>query len=173
MNKATSRNNGIVGGMRALALPLFGYFHSSPVVPKVPPVSAYVPEPTEPSLFTRGEGAVHPRWVRWFMMKYGLNHTMAMNIGTALYSHLSQEPRRHIDLDDPLPPVSLQDEALVSMAFVMDYRHRYGVSFQVAYTMGYSVLFRARKVPGSDESTGAMRNHFNPSGIKVHVSAVG
>jgi hypothetical protein len=78
------------------------------------------------------------------MMKYGLSHSMAVNIGTALYNHLSEEPRRYIDLDDPLPPVSLADEALVSMAFVMDYRHRYGVSFQVAYTMGYSELFGPR-----------------------------
>ena len=171
MNKATSRNNGIVGAMRSLALPLFGHFHTKPQVFNVPK-SMYVPEPTEPSLFTRGEGAVHPRWVRWFMMKYGLNHTMAMNIGTALYSHLSQEPRRHIDLDSPLPPVSLENEALVSMAFVMDYRHRYGVSFQVAYTMGYSELFRSRPHPGTSGGNVVMGDRFGPSGINVHAAVV-
>lgn len=142
INKATSVNLGVVGAMRSLALPLFGDV-ITPVF-RAPTKPAYIPEPTEPSLFTRGEGAVHPRWVRWFMVKFGLSHPMALNIGNALYAHLTNEPRQHIDLDSPLPPMSLPDEALVSMAFVLDYRHRYGVSFQVAYTMGYNVLFNTR-----------------------------
>lgn len=172
MNKATSRNSGIVGAMRSLALPLFGCFHTTTVLLKVPGKSPYVPEPTEPSLFTRGEGAVHPRWVRWCMMKHGLNHTMAMQIGTALYTHLTQEPQRHIEMDTPLPPVSLQDEALVSMAFVMDYRHRYGVSFQVAYTMGYSELFRARPYPGSNGGNVSLRRPFGLHSVNVHAAVV-
>lgn len=138
-NKATG-HPAIRSAMRSLALPLFGRF-LEPIM-QIPDKTEYRPEPGEPSLFTRGEGAVHPRWVRWFMIKHGLSHPMAMSIGTALYSHLTQEPLRDIDPDSTPPDVSLPDEALVSMAFVMDYRHRYGVSFQVAYTMGYSYLYK-------------------------------
>lgn len=147
INKATSAKIGLVGAMRSLAMPLFMSMHATAPVLQIPGKSEYKPDPTEPSLFTRG-GGVHPRWVRWFMMKYGLNHQMAMNIGTALHTHLTAEPQRYIDYDDAPPAVSLEDEALVSMAFVMDYRHRYNVSFQVAYTMGYSELFGPRSVPG-------------------------
>lgn len=138
INKATGHPV-IRSAMRSLALPLFGHI-LGPIM-QIPEKKSYTPDPSEPSLFTRGEGAVHPRWVRWFMIKHGLTHQMAMNIGTALYSHLTREPLRDIDPDSTPPEVSLPDEALVSMAFVMDYRHRYGVSFQVAYTMGYSHLY--------------------------------
>lgn len=139
VNKATFVNPVLVGALRSLAKPLF----CNVVTPifKVLEKSEYVPEPTEPSLFTRGEGAVHPRWIRWFMIKHGLSHQMAMNIGTALYDHLMKEPLREVDPESPVPPVSLSDIALVSMAFVMDYRHRHGVGFHEAYAVGYNKLF--------------------------------
>lgn len=100
----------------------------------------YQPEPTEPSMFTRAEGVLNPRWVHWFMTKFGLSHQMATNIGTALYDHLEREPRRDINPLDPEPAAMLPDLALVSMAFVLHYKHKHNVSFVEAYTVGYDLV---------------------------------
>lgn len=104
----------------------------------------YIPEATEPSLFTRGEGVIHPHWLKWFATKYALSHSMAFNIGTALCAHLLREKPRYIDPDSVPPPVVLDGSELVSMAFVVDYKHRHNVTYAQAYTAGLTEIFKER-----------------------------
>lgn len=117
----------------------------------------YSPEASEPSIFTRVEGVVHPSWVTWFSKKFGLSHQMALNVGTALYSHLLRERYREIDLEAPSPEPQLPGEELVSMAFVVDYRHRHKVSYPEAYAAGYHLVHKNEGFP----LVGIHRNSFN------------
>lgn len=100
----------------------------------------YRPEASEPSMFTHVQGQLCPRWVNWFMTKFGLSQQMATNIGTALYDHLVGEPRRTIDPLAPEPSAMLQNVGLVSMAFVMHYKHLHDVSFTEAFSIGHDLV---------------------------------
>lgn len=105
----------------------------------------YSPEGSEPSLFTRTPGVLHPRWVSWFSDKFGLSQQMANNVGEALYSHLLREPTRVIDPETPVPELCLPHSVLVSMAFVVDYRHRHGVTYAEAYTAAFDLVAKQRE----------------------------
>jgi hypothetical protein len=129
--------------------------------------TAYQPEATEPSMFTRGEGVLHPRWVNWFMNKFALSHQMASNIGNALYDHLEREPRRYIDPNAPEPQAMLKDVALVSMAFVLHYKHKHNVSFTEAYTVGYDLVSLQAGTPGFEYTTGELHEELVPMPLKA------
>lgn len=100
----------------------------------------YRPEASEPSLFTHVSGQVSEHWVKWFMDKFGLTQQMAANIGIALHDHLLNEQRRPLDATVQEPQAMLKESSLVSMAFVMHYKHTHNVDFTQAYMVGHDLV---------------------------------
>lgn len=98
----------------------------------------YIPESSEPSLFTTVKGEVNPEWVNWFATRYKLSKKTANNIGVALHDYLEAGEGYELTEYTPSSPY-VKDTQTISMMFVLDCSRRYDMALTEACRIAESL----------------------------------
>lgn len=98
----------------------------------------YVPEASEPSLFTQVKDEINPLWVDWFATRYKLSKKTAGNIAVALHDYLVAGEGYELPKFGPANAY-IQGTHITSMEFVLDCSRRYDLPLHEACVIAESL----------------------------------